>query len=247
MKKRRLSERSASYPTKTVQLFRIADWQCAIPGNVPVAGDVLLMERSVTYMKKIGIRILTLVLFLFFVLAPTTALAQVKSAMSQVTTPTEYQQVGEQWMDRRMGTAAADAMEARMAAAMGDEYVRQMQETMGRIIVDGRDTAGFSMPMFGGKGASPMMGFGWGYGMWWGWMVIGGAVLLGLLVWAIILLVRRREHEPMSPMPMCMPMGSMGQPHGYAGDRAQQILKERYAKGEINKEQFEQMKRDLQA
>lgn len=190
-------------------------------------------------MKKTGIRILISVLLLFFVMAPTTAQAQVE-------TPTDYQQAGEQWMDRRMGTAAADAMEARMAAVMGEEYVRQMQETMGRIIVDGRDVAGFSMPMFGGKGASPMMGFGWGYGMGWAWMVIGGALLLGLLVWVIFLVVRRREHGSMGPMPMCMPMGGMGQPYGDAGDRALQILKERYAKGEINKEQFEQMKRDLQ-
>ena len=94
-----------------------------------------------------------------------------------------------------------------------------------------------------------MMGFGWGWGhgMGWGWMVTGGALLLGLLVWVIIMLVRRREHGPMSPMPMCMHMGSMGQPYGDAGDRALQILKERYAKGEITKEQFDQMKRDLQA
>ena len=92
-----------------------------------------------------------------------------------------------------------------------------------------------------------MMGFGWGYGMGWAWMVIGGALLLGLLVWVIILLSRRHEHGSMGRMPMCMPMGGMHQPHEDAGDRALQILKERYAKGEINIEQFEQMKRDLQA
>jgi putative membrane protein len=78
-------------------------------------------------------------------------------------------------------------------------------------------------------------------------MVIGGALLLFLLVWAIIMLVRRREHGSMGPMPMCMRMGGMGQPYGDAGDRPLQILKERYAKGEITKEQFDQMKRDLLA
>lgn len=214
----------------------------AIPGNVPVSGDVLLIERSVIEMKKMRIGILSAVLLLLLILAPTPALAE-------VTTTTDYQQVGEQWMDQRMGTAAADAMEARMAAVMGDQYVRQMQETMGRMIVDDRGAAGFSMPIFGGKGASTMMGFGWGWGhgMGWGWMVIGGALLLFLLVWAIIMLVRRREHGSMGPMPMCMRMGGMGQPYGDAGDRPLQILKERYAKGEITKEQFDQMKRDLLA
>lgn len=190
-------------------------------------------------MKKMGI-ILTSALILFLFLAPTTALAQ-------VITPTDYQQSGEQWMEQQMGTAAADAMEARMAAMMGDERLRQMEATMGRIIVNGPDAAGFPMPGFGGNGAPPMMGFGWGHGMGWGWMIIGGAVLLGLLAWVIVLLSRRREHGPMGPMPMCMPMGRMGQPHDDAGDRALQIVKERYAKGEIDKEQFDQMKRDLQA
>ncbi|MEI6510298.1 MAG: SHOCT domain-containing protein [bacterium] len=191
-------------------------------------------------MKKMRIGILSAVLLLLFILASTPALAQ-------VTTTTDYQQAGEQWMDQRMGTAAADAMEARMAAAMGDQYVRQMQETMGRILAENQGEAGFSMPIFGGKGASPMMGFGWGHGMGWGWMVIGGAVILGLLFWAIIMLMRRHEHGTMGPMPMCMHTGGMGQPYGDAGDRALQILKERYAKGEINKEQFDQMKRDLLA
>jgi len=179
-------------------------------------------------------------MLLFFVMGPIPALAQVP-------TTTDCQQTSEQWMDQRMGSAAADAMEARMTAVMGDAYVHQMQETMGRIILNGRDVAGFSMPIFGGKGASPMMGFGWGHGMGWGWMVIGGVVILGLLVWAIIMLMRRHEHGTMGPMPMCMHAGGMGQPYGDAGDRALQILKERYAKGEINKEQFDQMKRDLLA
>ena len=106
-------------------------------------------------MKKMRIGLLSMVLFLLLVLAPAATLAQVE-------TPTNYQQVGEQWMDQRMGTAAVDAMEARMAAVMGDQYVRQMQETMGRTIVDDRGVASFSMPIFGGKGASLMMGFGWG-------------------------------------------------------------------------------------
>ena len=37
-----------------------------------------------------------------------------------------------------------------------------------------------------------------------------------------------------------------GSHHHLLGDRSMEILKERYAKGEITKEQFETMKKDLQ-
>jgi putative membrane protein len=199
-------------------------------------------------MIKRRIAILASVLLLVIVLAPTPSLAQVQ-------TPTNYQQLGEQWMDRQMGTLLGRSPfplprgegwgEGSLAAVMGEASVRQMQETMGRVIAEGQDTAGLWMPMFGRKGVTPMMGYGWHWGMGWGFMMICGVVVLGLLVWLIFLLVRRRYHEAMGPMAMYMGMGGMRHTHGDSGDSALQILKERYAKGEINKEQFDQMKRDL--
>ncbi len=75
---------------------------------------------------------------------------------------------------------------------------------------------------------------GWGYGGWGGWMGWGGPVLM-VAVWVLIItgsvflirfLVRRsqgREHE----------------------DSALDILKRRYAQGEINKEEYEEKRKDL--
>lgn len=74
-------------------------------------------------------------------------------------------------------------------------------------------------------------GYGWG----WGWP---GFVHMGLwwifLVIAIIVLVRvlsNSSHKAAPPVE----------------DSALEILKKRYARGEINKEEFEQKKRDLGA
>ncbi len=75
-----------------------------------------------------------------------------------------------------------------------------------------------------------MMG-GWGLG---GFMAIGGIIMitfLGLVIWGIVSLVRW-----MSP--------SAGNPAS-PGASALEILKQRYARGEINKEEFEQKKKDL--
>jgi len=72
---------------------------------------------------------------------------------------------------------------------------------------------------------------GWG-GMWFGgifWLLI-----LGLIVWAVITLVnnnnRRNSQNYLPP----------------SEEDALEILKKRYARGEITREQFDQMKRDLQ-
>jgi putative membrane protein len=80
-----------------------------------------------------------------------------------------------------------------------------------------------------------MGGFGFGFGFGWIFMLIFWV----LVIWAIFALVR----------------GVSGRGCGHWHDHGQQgkkesnalnILKERYAKGEINKEDFEKIKKDLE-
>ncbi len=82
-----------------------------------------------------------------------------------------------------------------------------------------------------------------------GMLAMGFFVLLfiaGLFVligWAVMSMRRGSRHDHMGPG--MMGHGMMG---GMMGDHkdAMEILKMRYAKGEITKEEFEQMKKDLQ-
>ncbi|GGM22660.1 SHOCT domain-containing protein [Deinococcus aerophilus] len=80
-----------------------------------------------------------------------------------------------------------------------------------------------------------MMDYGYGYGMGagvFGW--IGMALFLGLLILGVVLLVRALSHQTRT---------SNQPPH----DRALGIARERYARGELTKEQYEQLQRDLDA
>ena len=89
-------------------------------------------------------------------------------------------------------------------------------------------------PMMGWATVGPGMMGGYGPGAagnGWGWLVMLGvmlllAVLVGLAVWAL-----RRG-------------GSIGPGAGNQNDPLA-ILRQRYARGEIDREQYEQMKRDL--
>ena len=62
-----------------------------------------------------------------------------------------------------------------------------------------------------------------------GWMIIAWIIIVGLIVWAVVALTRRGAASPP------------------AGERreALEIAKERYARGEISREDFEQIKKDL--
>jgi putative membrane protein len=66
----------------------------------------------------------------------------------------------------------------------------------------------------------PFMFFG-------GWMIIVWIVIIGLIVWGVIALTRYAGKST----------GGRREPL--------EILKERYAKGEISREEFEQVKKDL--
>lgn len=92
--------------------------------------------------------------------------------------------------------------------------------------------AGWRAAVQWGPGEPP-----WGWHMWWGaWGV--GMLLFMVLFWAlvilgIVLLVR-------------WAFGASGG-RASASGRALEILKERYARGELTREQFEAMRRDLEA
>jgi putative membrane protein len=67
-------------------------------------------------------------------------------------------------------------------------------------------------------------------GMGW-WMLFGSiwfVVFWGLIIWAIVAVVGRGERSTTG-----------------GGDSALDIARRRYAQGEINREQFEQIRRDL--
>jgi putative membrane protein len=75
--------------------------------------------------------------------------------------------------------------------------------------------------------------------MWWHWanpgwgmmglgfimMILVWAIIIGLVIWGVRHFSRRGYHS--------------------TSDSAMDIARERYAKGEINKEQFEQLRKDL--
>ncbi|MCL4369810.1 MAG: hypothetical protein M1380_02730 [Chloroflexi bacterium] len=93
-----------------------------------------------------------------------------------------------------------------------------------------------------------MMGYGWG-GPWGGWMGPGmmGGFGFGwgipmLLFWALVIGgVALLAFRILVTSPAATTPGGPG-----AGNRALDILCERYARAEISKEQFDQMRRDLE-
>jgi putative membrane protein len=84
-----------------------------------------------------------------------------------------------------------------------------------------------------GWGMHPGMGWGYGYGMSWTWEIAMVVFWIAVIV-GIIFLIRWFIVSTRS-----------GSHTSVRGDSAQEILKMRYARGEINKGEFEQMKRDL--
>jgi len=86
-----------------------------------------------------------------------------------------------------------------------------------------------------------MMGFGYGMGTWGGFGWIGTLLFLALLVLGIVYLWRAldtgRHHAPHHD--------AATSPNGPSPDPALQILRERYARGEIDKEEYDRRREGL--
>ncbi len=70
-------------------------------------------------------------------------------------------------------------------------------------------------------------GWGMGWGMGFGWLF--WLLIIGLVIWGIKAISENRGRNESRP----------------SGDRALEILKERYARGEIDRDEYEARKRDL--
>ncbi|GAB4388437.1 MAG: hypothetical protein Kow0025_07690 [Thermodesulfovibrionales bacterium] len=92
---------------------------------------------------------------------------------------------------------------------------------------------GNPLSQWGGYGMGPGMMGGWGYGL--GWIgVVFMVAFWVLLIVGIVYLIRWAASATRQ--------GEKGR-----GDDALEILRKRYARGEIGREEFEQKKKDLEA
>ncbi|MDI6742884.1 MAG: SHOCT domain-containing protein [Smithella sp.] len=78
-----------------------------------------------------------------------------------------------------------------------------------------------------GPGGGPMMHYGFGYGGMFMWVIF--LIVVGVLIYFIVQAQKTKGQTPAQ------------------GESPLDILKKRYAKGEISKEDFDRMKHDLEA
>jgi putative membrane protein len=144
----------------------------------------------------------------------------------------DFGALGEYYMGQMLGDSH-EAMNEMMMRMHGEEGEEQIHVVMGKRL-SGCDTSA-TVPGISG-GWMPMMNFGFGsfgsFGwifmiLWWVLIITG---IVALIKWLTSQSRGTHNHEkPASP----------------AGKSALEILKERYAKGEIDRKEFEEKKKDL--
>ena len=145
---------------------------------------------------------------------------QAKQLECKNLTDEQYGSLGEYFMGQSIGnTQRHAAMNQMMISMMGEQGEEQMHIVMGKRI-SGCDTGtkGGGNPMMGGWGGFGVMGW-LSMFLFWILLILGVVALIRYLGGS-----RKRSDESRSPL---------------------DILKERYARGEIDKKEFEEKKKDL--
>ena len=147
--------------------------------------------------------------------------------------------MGEYYMEQMHPGESHELMHQMMGLKEGSEDEEQFHINMAKAIYCGEEnvfgsggmmSGGMMGMMMGGNMGYGMMGnnpFGYGYGYWSFWNIIWSLFWIGLIIlviWLIYKFIIKREGLHETPIV---------------------ILKKRYAKGEINKRQFEGMKKEI--
>jgi|SRR3989344_1190948 len=169
---------------------------------------------------------------------------QTKELACQDLSVDNFATLGEYFMGQMMGTAH-EAMNNMMIQMMGEQGEEQMHVLMGKRLSGCDPSAAFPsqgtgfMPMmqmmmggwsspFGNDSTNNMMNFGYGFGFF-GWIFM--ILWWVLIIVGIVALIKWLTNQFISV-------------HGQEKS-ALEILKERYAKGEIDRKEFEHKKKDL--
>jgi len=157
----------------------------------------------------------------------------------------QLEAIGEYYMELMHPGEAHEAMHKMMGIEEGTEYHKDFHINMARSMYcdesgmmsyGGMMGGGMMMPMMknmmggGNMMGSGMMGnnpTGLGFGYWGFWNIVWYLFWIGiivLIIWLIYKFIIKKEPSSETPL---------------------QILKERYAKGEISKKQFEDMKKEI--
>lgn len=155
---------------------------------------------------------------------------QSNTTVCQNITDNDFDVLGDYYMAQMAGSTTAHAqMNARMSQMMGDSGEKQMHIALGKRLSGCNSGAPFSNDS--NSGFIPMMGFGGMMGGNWNnasnlswvsmlvfWLLVAVAIY-GLIKW-----FSNQQNNKFTPL---------------------DILKKRYASGEISKKEFEEMKKDL--
>ncbi len=158
-----------------------------------------------------------------------------KSLTCQKVTDDQFEKIGEYFMGQSIGNTQTHIdMNNQMKSMMGEQGESQMHIAWGKR-GSGCDSNAQFTPNTGG-GGFPMMGYG-GWNNWnnmMGWGGFGFGWIFMIVFWILIIL---------GVVALVRHLRGTNQNGGSTAPL--NILKERYAKGEINKKEFEEMKKDL--